>query len=152
MTSQARMKRPARARERIRLAAALGILAGVAIAAGGLASLLSGTPMLPNRSETDARPSPLDWVQPIETTTQRDETQRAVEQAETAAAHAQAVVERAQARGELDPATASDYRDRLERLGRETETPAITSTRPKPPRRASPRQALVPVADDGRGL
>lgn len=147
------MKRPARARERMRLAAALGILAAVAIAAGGLASLATATPMLPNRRGAQRSAPNLGWAAPIEAST-RDEPRRAVEHAEAAAEQARAVLERARARGELDEATLSAYEARLQQIGsgtpRSGSEPAAIRSRPRA--QVSPRQSLRAAKADDRGL
>ena len=123
--SQTRLKRPADARERLRLVAAIGALAVVAIAAGGLASLAAGTPVLSRAPAEPAARSPLAWLPQFQMPSA--DANDALERAERAASRARLALERARREGTLNPAELSALEFRLEQLG---DTPSSTSTSP----------------------
>lgn len=105
---------PAQARQRMRLAAAIGMLAIAAIATGGLASLAAGSPMLRDRGETKAGsppPAPAPELDPATLAEQR------VREAELAAARARAALGAARRAEHVDPATIEELERRVERLG-----------------------------------
>ena len=122
--SQTRLKRPADARERLRLVAAIGALAVVAIAAGGLASLAAGTPVLPRTQAEPAARSPLAWL-PLFQVPSASAAEE-LERAERAASRARLALDQARREGTLDAADLSALELRLEQLG---DTPSSPSGR-----------------------
>lgn len=113
LVSRARLKRPARARERLRLAAALGVLAALAIITGGLASLAVGSPVLERAPPPAAETSVLDWIPNIELSP-RTQVEAELEQAEQALERARATLERAREQGSLSEEELEELELRIE--------------------------------------
>ncbi|MFO7566223.1 MAG: hypothetical protein R6X02_26490 [Enhygromyxa sp.] len=125
---------PAQARQRLRLIAALGMLAIAALATGGLASLSAGGPVL--RSKQRAQPpatsneprsaAPIDMSALIE---------EQVEQAERELREARAAIRAARRLGQVDERELVEFERRLERAAGQP-----------------PRAAADPLEEGRRGL
>lgn len=108
---------PARVRQRMRLAAAIGMLAIAALATGGLASLAAGSPSLPIRTKTKAPVRA--WTTP-EANRLLDPTTRVeaqVHDAEQSVARARAAIRAAREAETVDPEVLTSLERRLEILG-----------------------------------
>ena len=128
--SRARLKRPARARERLRLAAALGVLAALAIITGGLASLAVGSPVLERAPAPASEGSVLDWIPNIELSP-RTQVEAELEQADQALERAREVVERARERGSLPEEELEELEQRIDAYAPYT-SPPVSGNRPGP--------------------
>lgn len=131
-TTPPRYSAPDRSRQRIRLIAAIGLLASTAIAIGGLVGLFSAdadAPPGPSAAGGDATPgaepsssqalrNPLDALDSI------DALILEVERAERAASQARVALRRARLLGHIDPEQLDWLERRLDALGRPSATPS----------------------------
>jgi hypothetical protein len=116
MSESPRFTGPDRVRQRIRLAAALGMLAAIALTIGGFASLAGSRPVLP-RHGADA-PSPTHpTTDPRELLAPAARLELDVREAEAAVARARAGISKARQRDTVDPSVLEALERRLEHLG-----------------------------------
>jgi hypothetical protein len=107
---------PTQARQRIRLAAALGVLAITAIGVGGLASLARGRPD-PGAATEPAGAARGTTPDPISLLDHGARLELEVREAEQAVTRARAAISSARQLGTLDPALLLEFERRLEQLG-----------------------------------
>lgn len=130
-----RFARPAAARARLRLAAALGLLAATALVLGTLASLLWSKQPEPPRHRWVQNPDPETLIDPTRALEQR------VQAAEHSVAEARAALRQARERGDVDPTVIDGLERRLgllgespvERIRRELGPPPKTDEPPAEP-------------------
>ena len=116
MSDLPRFGGPARARQRMRLAAAIGMLAIAAIATGGLASLASGSPVIPR--DADSAPPTRAWATPeaARLLDPRTRVEAQVRDAEDSVARARAAIRSAREAESVDPHVLDAYETRLDLL------------------------------------
>ncbi|PRQ02298.1 hypothetical protein ENSA5_24500 [Enhygromyxa salina] len=146
MSELPRFTGPAQIRERIRLAAAIGMLASAALATGALGSLAEGSSLFPRPAAPDPQQAN-GWASPdrdqldhlLDPAARLDLEVRA---AEAAVARARAAINTSRQLNELDPALLSDLERRLALLG---ESP-LDSVR----RSYAPAPEPEPIDEKGR--
>jgi hypothetical protein len=129
---------PAQARQRMRLIAALGMLAIAAITTGGLASLAANRPPRPEREQRPASQASAAELPPLFDPAGRLEAQ--VQEAERATDQARAMIRSERQRGLVDERLLDALEQRLDALGDAgARTPTQNGTRERVPLDSQPR-------------
>ena len=156
-TTSPRYSAPDRSRQRIRLIAAIGLLASTAIAVGGLVGLLSSDEREPSAAVVGgpptprAEPSPGAVRDPLRTLDSIDALIVEVERAERAASSARAALRRARMLGHVDDQQLDWLERRLDALGRPPAPPSSALAHPDADPRATAR-VQSPSVDGPREL
>jgi hypothetical protein len=134
-TTPPRYSAPDRSRQRVRLIAAIGLLASTAIAIGGLVGLLSSddeaTIGTPGDAERASEPSSVETLRnPLSALDSIDALILEVERAERAASSARAALRRARVLGTIDTDQLDWLERRLDALGRTSGVPSPAPTAP----------------------
>jgi hypothetical protein len=155
-TTSPRYSAPDRSRQRVRLIAAIGLLASTALAIGGLVGLLEADEESPTvvggeaarKVEPSSSRSGREPLNPLDS---RDALILEVERAERAASSARAALRRARAIGEVDVDQLDWLERRLDALGRPSAMPSTAPSHPPSDARA-PSDPAGPFAQGPREL